>query len=511
MKKYWGYFLAVLLLGGCIGDEFDTDKLSDDISISPGIALPLGYAELSMKDILSEETDNVKYYKDENGNERILLYQNNDSLSYLGVNDFFELPETSLEVPVYFAGFKAENIPPIDGMMDFSIPNARLSSMEISYTINLTGSNFAVPVNISMYFPTINEQSGGRTITTQLSGDQNVSFSFSNDTVVLIDELLPVSLTVLPAVDMDIYPNEIGSLTLGMNDVEFYRVKGIMTETAVSIDEDMYELDLDVLNEFPDGITFADPRLHLISNNSTPFKGIISSEFKGKTESGVMIDLATEPIPIKISANDALKACVIDTTTLDKSNSNLKTFMEGLPEKLYYNGDLVLNPGGELAEEIELDETDRIYVGYSIELPIELIVDSTIMDIDTLHLSENDILKKLARARLIVTSENGLPFDVNSCIYLYDTDLLDITDSIKSDELLLNSASVGADGIVTEATNTTAIIGLTESQIVHLQEADELFIRLSIASSGFKDDKPVVLLTTNKISMHITLKGQLKY
>jgi len=511
MKKYWGYFLAVLLLGGCIGDEFDTDKLSDDISISPGIALPLGYAELSMKDILSEETDHVKYYKDEQGNERMLLYQNNDSLSYIGVNDFFEISETSMDVPVYFVGFNAENIPTINGMMDFSVPNAKLSSMEISYTINLSGSNFVVPVNVSMYFPTINEHSGGRTITTQLSGDQNVSFSFSNDTVVLNDELLPVTITVLPAVDMEMYPDEIGSLSLGMDDVKFYRVKGIMTETAVSIDEDMYELDLDVLNEFPDGITFADPRLHLISNNSTPFKGIISSEFKGETETGVMIDLATEPIPIKISANDDLKGCVIDTTTLDKSNSNIKSFMEGLPEKLYYSGDLVLNPGAELTDEVELDENDRIYVGYSIELPIELIVDSTIMDIDTLDLSENDVLNKLAGAKLIVTSENGLPFDVNSCIYLYDTDLLDVTDSIKSDELLLKSGSVDADGIVTESTNNTAIIELTERQIEHLQEADELFIRLSIASSGFKDDKPVVLLTTNKISMHITLKGQLKY
>jgi len=509
MKKYWGILLAVLVLGGCIGDEFDTDKLSDDISVSPGIALPLGYAELSMREILSEDTDYVKYYKDKNGNERILLYQNNDSLSYIGVNDFFKVSASTMTVPVPFAGFNiAQSITGAEAL-DFSIPNASISNMQISYSIGLTGSNFVIPVSIRMFFPTINQESGGKTITAQLSGNQSEYFLFTNELVGLNNNQLPVEITIEPVTALDFYPSDIGTLSMVIGDVEIFSVKGSMGETAVSIDEDVYQLDLDVLEDFPDGITFADPRLHLISNNSTPFKGIISSEFKGETEAGQSIDLAT-PF-IRMSANDDLKVSVIDTTTLDKSNSNIQGFMEELPEKLFYKGDLVLNPGGELTEEIDLDETDRIYVGYSIELPIELIVDSTIMDIDTLDLSENDMLNKLARAKLIVESENGLPFDANSCIYLYDSDLLAVTDSIKSDELLLKSGSVGTDGIVTESINNTAIIELTESQIEHLQEADELFIRLSIASSGFKDDKPVVLLTTNKISMHITLKGQLKY
>jgi len=202
MKKYWGYFLAVFLLGGCIGDEFDTDKLSDDISISPGIALPLGYAELSMRDILSEDTDNVKYYMDEQGNERILLYQNNDSLSYLGVNDFFEVTAASIAVPVPFTGFNASESITGSETLNFSIPNAAISNMTISYSISITGSDFVIPVDIIMFFPTINQVDGGKTIYTQLIGNQSERFVFSNDEVGLNNNKLPVEITITPAEKM---------------------------------------------------------------------------------------------------------------------------------------------------------------------------------------------------------------------------------------------------------------------------------------------------------------------
>lgn len=506
MKKYWGYFLAVLVLGGCIGDEFDTDKLSDDISISPGIALPLGYAELSMKDILSEDTDHVKYYKDENGNERMLLYQNNDSLSYIGVDDFFEISAGTVTVPVPFSGFNVANRITGAESLDFLIPNASISSMEISYSISLVGSNFVIPVNITMFFPTINQESGGKTITTQLSGNQSERFLFTNELVGLNSNQLPVEITIEPATTMDFYPNDIGTLSMGIGDVEIFRAKGSMGETAVSIDEDVYELDLDVLKDFPDGITFADPRLHLISNNSTPFKGIISSEFNGETEAGERIDLAT-PF-IQMSANSDLKVSVIDTTTLDKSNSNIQTFMDELPEKLFYKGDLVLNPGGELAEEIELDETDRIYVGYSIELPMDLMI-NTMMDIDTLDLSENDVLNKLEKAKLIVESINGFPFDAEALIDIYDADTERVTETIQTS--LLVGAEVDSEGIVSKTTTHTEVIELTDSQIEKLQEADELFIRLGIVTTDYENKTSVVLLTTNQISMHITLKGELNY
>ena len=506
MKKYWGYFLAVFLLGGCIGDEFDTDKLSDDISISPGIALPLGYAELSMRDILSEDTDNVKYYMDEQGNERILLYQNNDSLSYLGVNDFFEVTAASIAVPVPFTGFNASESITGSETLNFSIPNAAISNMTISYSISITGSDFVIPVDIIMFFPTINQVDGGKTIYTQLSGDQSERFFFSNEVVSLSSNQLPVEITIKPAIKMDLYPSDIGTLSMEIGDFEIFRVKGSMSENAVIIDEDIYELDLDVFNEFPDGVTFADPRLHLISNNSTPFRGVISSDFSGETEAGDRMDLAT-PF-IQMSASDPLKTCVIDSTTLDKSNSNIQLFMDQLPEQLYYQGELVLNPGGELSEEVELDDTDRIYVGYSIELPMDLMINS-MMDIDTLDLSENDVLSKLEKAKFIVESENGFPMDAEAFIDIYDAETDQVTETIETN--LLVGAEVDSEGIVTKTTQHTETIELTDSQIEKLQKADQLFIRIRIVTSDYEKNTSVILLATNQISMQITLKGQLKY
>ncbi len=75
MKKMLSGLLALVMLAGCIGDEFNTDLLVDDVDANAGIAIPLAKARVTMGDILSDQTDMVKYDGD-----NIILFQENDSL-----------------------------------------------------------------------------------------------------------------------------------------------------------------------------------------------------------------------------------------------------------------------------------------------------------------------------------------------------------------------------------------------------------------------------------------------
>lgn len=77
--------------------------------------------------------------------------------------------------------------------------------------------------------------------------------------------------------------------------------------------------------------------------------------------------------------------------------------------------------------------------------------------------------------------------------------------------MLLKAAPVNSEGIATGVTRNKVIIELSETQIAHLQEADKLFLKLSIASTNHRENNPIVLLTTDKIALQLTLKGQLEY
>lgn len=516
MKKLWGYLLAIFVLGGCIGDEFDTDKLSDEISIAPGVHLLLGYAELSMGDILSEETDQVKYYKDAKGNERIKFYHKNDSITHLGLSDFYSVGEASQSIDMRFEVFNAMEFFVGSESLQLDIPKIAVSQAEISYTLNITAADFTVPVQLRLEFPSINEIDGGRVIEATLSGNQMLTYTYTRDLVNLqssetTNNQLPFTIWMSPVNSMNPYPNDIGSLTLSIGAVELHYIKGKAEENALTFEESAYDFNLDVLDELPDGIIFADPRIHLISHNSTPFKGEIIPLFRGLLDNGTRMNLAT-PL-IQMSANKENEKSAIDTTTLDKSNSNIQAFMDELPSQLYYSGELKLNPGGEMTDEVELDETDRIYVGYTVELPLEMVIDSTVIDVDTLDLGDVDDLSKLTKGKIIVNSDNGLPLDVNAGVYLYDSGSETITDSIKTEDgnLLLKAAPVNSEGIATGVTRNKVIIELSETQIAHLQEADKLFLKLSIASTNHRENNPIVLLTTDKIALQLTLKGQLEY
>ncbi|MCU4173650.1 hypothetical protein [Carboxylicivirga sp. N1Y90] len=501
MKRMWLYLLAIPLLAGCIGDEFDTDRISDEMDFSSGIALPLAKAQLTMGDILSEDTDFVKYFKDEQGNERIMLFQDADSLAYVGLDDFFKLSSQSIDIPIPYAVFNMQSEISQSASIPLSLPNATVSTIDLNYTLSVNGSNLLEPMRLLISFPTA---SGTQDVEIEVRNGNAVTNVIENQRINLVNNEVPVELSIRPLTSGTTFTDQLGNITIEMSEFAISYVKGSMAESRIDIDNGMHNLEMDIFETFPDGVEFDNPRFKILTNNSTPFSGLIDTKIKGKLAENEYMDLIT-PL-ISMPACPTSQSVKSDTLTIDKNNSNLKDFLYDVPETFEYSGELVLNPGGTLTEEVELDQKSRIYMGYVIEIPIEVVINSS-FDVDTIDLDDNDFLQDLSRAKLQINSQNGFPFEATAFIEFYEGDEMTETIQIKA----INAAGINDEGIVSSITEGKEEIGLTNEQLEKLRTADKLFVRMTLQTTNYADKQVVVLLKENELAIQISLKGVINY
>lgn len=499
MKKIWFNLLIIVFIAGCDLDGFDTDKLSDEIELTSGIALPLAKANLTMADILSEETDFVKYYRDNQGNERIMLFEDNDSVAFIGLNDFLKLSSQNIDIPVPYASFAIQSEISSQVNIPISVPNATLKTAEINYSLNVSGSDLDYPIILSIGFPTETES---LPIEIELEGNDSFSQNYTQR-LKLTNNEIPLQIS-LKSSNGNVNSQQVGKIAIQLDNFSINYIKGSVGEIQVNVENGTYNFDFDIFNKFPDGIIFDDPKLKLLVNNSTPFDGLFNTQISGLIENDQSIDLLT-PSVMSISACPFDKDLVSDTIVIDKNNSNFQDFLYEVPNKFTYKGDLTLNQGAKLNDEIELDDQSRIYMGYMVEIPLEVIINST-LEIDSIDLAENDILKDLINAKLEINSINGFPFDAEAVIDFYNASDDIITETIETN--IIDAAGVDDNGIVTTKAEKKEVIELTSEQIEKLSSSDKLIIRLGLRSSDYDQNQPVVILTNNNLSVQIALKGQ---
>jgi hypothetical protein len=494
----------VLLLTACIEDKFELDHISDEVHFTSGLNLPLAYADVSLKDILSEKTDKVKYYRDQDGNERVLLQQSNDSVEYVGLNDFISLSVDPVALPVPFSVFNTVSTITEEVHVPFQVPNSSLSEIHLNYRTTIEAIDMAYPVQLELHFPGINATEGGRTIRVQLSGNQTESFLSEEDVVQLNNNQLKATVSLTPLQPNQVFENLEGNISISFTEMDLSYVKGIMAENAVSVEEGEVSLELDVFEHFNQGITFDDPKLQITITNTTPFRGSLSPQLTAVGSDDVRVNLQAPPL--LFYACPVSQPLVLDTLSYDKTNSNVKDIFHLPPKLLEYSGGFVLNPGAELQQEVELDGTDRIYVGYAIEVPVEFTLDSRV-EVDSIDIDLAGLTENMSKARLSVLSINEFPVQAIATIEFWDEETRSVVESI--DTKMMEAAPVNSDGISTGARESQEEIELSENQLEALKESEKLILNVHLISTNFESGQSVVLLADNDLSIKIGLKTQI--
>ncbi|GEM_PF-5261293 len=499
MKKMWISLIAIALLAGCIGDEFDTDLIVDDVELTTGtgLLLPIAHTSVTMGDILSDETDMIKY----NG-EEILFFIENAKSDSVGLNDFFQISDASLaDLPFNFAIFKTKPTYKVSSQISFNIKKASISSTKADYTIRASANNLYDAVIMELKFPSIND---GKVINFELSNDNSFSENYLNEVLTLTDGKLPVEMSIRPKNTMAIYPDYWGSISISIGDFNLRYIKGTMEENTVTLSEESYELDFDVLKDIPGDIEFSEPNIKLFFDNRTPFKGEVDLSLSGETEDNEIVNLGTPSI--ELPAFDETNNTHAFAYNMSEKGFNVAEFIAKTPSNLKYSGELVLNPGG-VVDEVELYEKDKIYVGYGVEAPLDLKLNA-IMDEEVIELDDIDFIEDIVNARLVFTSENGFPLGAKATLKFFDKESNSILETIVADIIL--PAEVDDSGIVSKKASNTEVIDLTEQQIKNLNESEEIRLSIELQTSDYDNNKSVVFQKSNELTIKLGIKGKIE-
>ena len=95
---------------------------------------------------------------------------------------------------------------------------------------------------------------------------------------------------------------------------------------------------------------------------------------------------------------------------LDKSNSNIKLFLENMPDRITPNILVKVRPNGTLDQSDFAFDYSKLLVNFKLEVPLVVGLESlTVAEVKKLKLFENDLISNIKEAKLLVSSTNDFP------------------------------------------------------------------------------------------------------
>ncbi len=502
-------FISVLalsvFLSSCIDDVYLDAPLSDTVPLTPGLILPLASVKTDVSKLISKATNKVEFYRDDNGKNRVMVYLEEDSVKQFGLNDLFSMPPASITVPVNFQNLNSGSVS-ISDSVAFLLSNASLDvvTSEINYSIQAT--NIAYPVNLVITLKDVSTAAQKPVVISQtLAAGQSTNLgAILNATSKFKNNKFAISIS-LSKVNSSNVSSAVGSISLISTISNFTYVKGSLKETSLTINEDVYDINMGVFKQEPGVVRFANPSLYLTSINSSPFAAKLSPLLAGEdTTSGNMVTLTPLNFPInkRIDFDTASK----DSLAYTNSNSNIDDFLNISPNKLHYSGNAVINPAGSVNSVVEMYENDAIYLGYRINYPLEFTVNDLTTS-DTLDLGGTGLTEKVEAAMLTIVSINKFPFTAKTVLKLRD-DLNTTIDTINLQ--LIEGAEVDVNGyVITENVEPYYEVHSLEGQrLINFRNATSIVLETSLFTTDFDKNKIVVIEKENSLSIQLGLRAQ---
>ncbi len=170
---------------------------------------------------------------------------------------------------------------------------------------------------------------------------------------------------------------------------------------------------------------------------------------------------------------------------LNSSNSNVKAFIENLPNKIIYSMNGQINPLGNVS-----GNNDFVYYGYGfrtdLEMDIPFAFAATNLRLqDTVEVSFSDMneSENINHGQLTLRATNGFPFDADLQAYLCDANNV-ITDSLFSIPSVVVSANVDASLKVTSPTLSQLYIPIDHEKIHKLRGAKYIIFKMRLNTAS---------------------------
>ncbi len=521
MKKFRiQTLIALVILPGfllglysCLDDNWDFDKLSDEIELTPGVALPIAYGQISIQDLL-DEFDPDAYIKQNEENLLYLVYAS-ELLSFpasdvISINDQF-LNEIYVDSDILTLAWMASD--PGDTFIYtknkngvFSLDNnARLDSIYVktldlridveskfeheglliirSDSLLVDGEPFYTEIQIS-------DASGDF----MYNGNRNLNgVTMILDNSVADTSFLPMTYELsLINSGNPVNPDDFLDIQLNFTDITYNTVFGYVGDWDILISRDTIEVE--VYNEGLDQgeFFFASPEVVFDVRNS--YGVPVNLFFNEVTAYSDIRDIETnlnltdfDPFLIEAPGFDNIGSSVVSTGSINRDNSNIVAAIETFPNEFRWDISAVTNPGGGMNF---VTDTSTIEVDFEVLLPIWIRADDIAAD-DTTEFNYYDEIGEDADIvdylRMTMDASNGIPLEVGLQAYFLDRNYV-VLDSLFEDERLLLPPALTEDDSIVANEVFSKSIEFTKAKIERIKPATQIISRAYINTSDAKED-----------------------
>ncbi len=180
-------------------------------------------------------------------------------------------------------------------------------------------------------------------------------------------------------------------------------------------------------------------------------------------------------------------AYTVSEVVLDGSNSNIKSFIENLPQMLDYNLDMEVNPNGNVSlyKDFVFDNS-RVDVLLKVEAPANFSVGEFVLrDTQAIDLQTMGDVSRIKSAKMEVNVSNTFPIGAKLQLTLLDAEMGSLTElDIDPSDQVIEPAVTDVNGYPSQPGETFFTLGLGKDKIEALKKAKFIAITTTFLGSG---------------------------
>lgn len=478
MKKIYIFLsLATLILFiRCNRDDLDTDVLNG--RLNSNWTAPFFKAFLNLKDI-DQESEFIN--KDESGALSVAF--RGDSLVKHSPSEYFDIPENQPIVPAValvgggplglefnlatFGEARFSSILFQDGFLNFQFSPDMPANTMVRFTL-ANSTLHGVP---AVFDFAVSSTSNSGSI--NISGLQMGLLSGGKSTI-------GYSLEVLSAPGKS--AGEPIVVSWNFSNLTIHTVEGYFGTKTMTLPSSSSRINLAGLNQFTGAITLTNPKIKIKVWNPLgvdfSFIPVLTTIKNGKTR---FVNLPIVNINGAASPNSGSAYTEIE---LNSSNSDLSQLLTDLPEEIFIQGTITVNPGADTNTVNFGTIGNDVIFGLEIEIPLDFSAETLVLRQDLRNFTLlGSLPQEVTRIGVTVKSINSFPFDALLKIYFKDSNR-EIVDSLVLP--VLQAAPVNSEGRVTNPIDYEISVEFQEEVVKRLLEVTnaELELQLSTVNNG---------------------------
>lgn len=515
--RVWNFGLTGVVLSICVGltscfdSNYDFNNISDEIELTPGVAVPLAYGSLTLEDILNE-VDTGDFVKGFPEDSLLYIVYTKNLVSY-NASEVIDIPDQDfLQIFIDSDVATASLLPVPPGETasftkekkgEFTFTNGEIIDSANVRTLRMlidVNSSFHHTGQLIIYSNNVFVDGKPFSKAIQISSAAG-NFSYSLDTAltnvkIILDNSNPDT-TFLPLEfnlelinsGAPVLPSEKCNITMSFRQIKFSSIFGYLGEYNILVNNG--QLDVSVFNETVQGgsLKFFDPRIALTVDNSygIPVQiNLTGTNVVSTINNGLVTPITFNGVnPFDIAAPDLAHfgESVHTDLPINKDNSNIKEAMETSPNHLNYTASAITNAQGRSGPYNFVTDSSTMDLGVEVVLPLWVkaegfsLQDTVDFDFEKEVGTNTDMIDYF---RLSLTTDNGIPVETKIQVYFLDINKVVIDSLFRDTDVFLDPAEVGADEKVTVPTHFVKQVEYNQTQLTAIKPTKFAVVKASV-------------------------------